>query len=331
MSDIRNGERLLVLMNILNEKTDEENGLSLDQLVDELTKHFGPDFHVNKKSIKSDLDILMSAGFHINEQTVGRNKKLYSHQDRLFEIYELRMLIDAVSSARFITKKETESLIDKIKSLTSKHQAKKLQNQIYLDDRIKAENKQVRYSIDVIHRAIAERKLVSFQYGRYNVNKEFVLGREGSYYTVIPCGLVWNSDFYYLIALADGRSDDHERIHFRVDRMRKIFIEEQHYTNNEFDVVENVNKSFKMFQGRQEVIEIQCDNSLINIMIDKFGKDVPITILDDQSFKIRVNAERSEGLIGWILTWGRKVKVLSPISLVNQVKEEIMQAAQQYE
>ncbi|WP_411680010.1 hypothetical protein [Clostridium thailandense] len=186
MGDISNKQRFLKIIEILKVETDEENGLTLTEIIDNLVRQFGDLYKVNRKSVKDDLDNLVDAGYVSCENILEHNRNIYKYQKRKLEIYQLRMLIDAVSSARFITNRECKLLINNIKKLTSKNFAKQLQNQIYIDDRIRCNNEKVRYYIDKLHNAILIGARIEFQYGNYNVSKEFVLRHSGEVYKVKP-------------------------------------------------------------------------------------------------------------------------------------------------
>lgn len=254
--------------------------------------------------------------------------KFYSHQYRLFELYELRMLIDAVASARFITKDETKQLIRKIKKLTSIHHAKKLHNEILIDSSVKSESKLVRLAINDLHEAISERKIVTFQYGRYNLNKEFVLSHNGGQYRVKPLALTWVNDFYYLIAYYFAKE---EIRHYRIDRLRNVNITEEQFAYEPFDVSKYVSSTFHMYAGSEEWIKIRFHNDLINVIIDKFGRDADIRKLDENHFVLSAKAIVSDGLVKWLLNWGNQAKVLSPSSLIDQVTNEIKNMMAVYE
>ncbi len=186
VGDISNKQRFLKIIEILKVETDEENGLTLTEIIDNLVRQFGDLYKVNRKSVKDDLDNLVDAGYVSCENILEHNRNIYKYQKRKLEIYQLRMLIDAVSSARFITNRECKLLINNIKKLTSKNFAKQLQNQIYIDDRIRCNNEKVRYYIDKLHNAILIGARIEFQYGNYNVSKEFVLRHSGEVYKVKP-------------------------------------------------------------------------------------------------------------------------------------------------
>ncbi len=327
MRDVSNIKRIMEIKDILLKNTDENHELSLLDIINQLKISFGSDYHVTKNTVKNAIEELRNCNINIEKNVVENNKVVYRYQDRKFEIHELRMLVDAVSSARFITPEESTQLIEKIKSLTSTHLAKKLHNQITVDPSVKAQNEQVRYHIDNIHTSISKKRRITFQYGNYNINKKFVLRHHGKIYDVIPLGLVWYNDYYYLVA---QEVKDNAIKHFRVDRMRKVLISEDTFIPLDFDITNHMKKVFLMYPGGNENVEIHFQNQLVNVVIDRFGKDVVIRQVDDYSFSIKVNAAISEGLIRWILTWGSDAKVISPKFLADKVKEEAIKMIQLY-
>ena len=327
MSEASNAMRLMKIREILFSLTDEDHSLTLSEINQHLKQQFGDEYTAQKNTIKSMIEHLNDSGFPIEETIGKRNTINYYHMYRKFNVYELRMLIDAVSSAKFITSAETKQLIEKIKTLTSNHLAKKLQHQISVAPEIKAQNKEVRYHIDKIHTSINGRTKLTFQYGNYNVKKEFVLRHRGKIYSVIPLGLVWNNDYYYLVA----KDDDFANIkHYRVDRMKQVDVSEVLFTPPDFNIAEHMKQTFNMYPGDTQLIEVQFNNHLINVIIDRFGKDALIRKVDDETFSIKINAAVSEGLIRWLLTWGSDAKVITPQSLVDKMKAESKKMFQLY-
>ena len=199
MHDIGNKERILKIREVFERETDENHELSLKDIVKRLRSIYGPDYTVGEKAIKSDINSLINSGYNLikNKDEIGRI--FYSRQDREFEVYQLRILIDAISSARFINQKDSNNLIKKIKKLTSDGESRKLSNQVYINNRVVSADKSVRYHIDKLHYAIQERIKIKFGYGRYNIKKEFGEGTPGKLYEVDPYGLVWDNSFYYLV------------------------------------------------------------------------------------------------------------------------------------
>jgi len=318
MKDSSNVRRAFKIRDILLQKTDDQVGLTISELIQQLKREFGEDYQVSRNTVKSTIDELRESGFNVEEKTGSNRTAYYTHQYRLFEIHELRMLIDAVTSARFLTMRGSKQLINKLRKLTSDNLSGRLKNQISVENRVKAQNREIRYHIDKIHTAIQEKKKVSFQYGNYNVYKQFVLRKEGKPYVVIPLALVWNHDYYYLIA----NSEDSTIKHFRVDRMKNAEIVEEAFSKPVFDLSEHMDKTLNMYPGEVEHVEIHFDNQLVNVVIDRFGLDVPIRIVNEDIFAIKIKAAISEGFVRWLLTWGSDAKVVSPKHLADKIKDE---------
>jgi predicted DNA-binding transcriptional regulator YafY len=316
-------------MTIFSQETDEDHELNLDEIIHRFQQIYGPDVKLNKNSLKDDINHLINHSFDV---TINQEKdglpKYYSHQYRLFELYELRMLVDAVVSAKFITKQETRQLIGKIRKLTSNHQGKKLQNEIQVDSSIKSESPYIRLAIHDLHQAISERRVITFQYGRYDIDKNFKLSHEGSLYKVKPYALTWANDFYYLIAYYYEAG---EIRHYRVDRLRNVSILDESFPYESFDVSKYVQSTFHMFAGDEEWIKIKFHNGLINVIIDKFGKEADIRKFDEDHFILSTKARISGGLVNWILNFGSQAKVISPDSLLQTVKEEVTKMDNLYE
>ncbi|MBA4493883.1 helix-turn-helix transcriptional regulator [Paenactinomyces guangxiensis] len=323
MKDISGKARLLKLLEILERETDEEHQLSLADLEQKLIVEFDQNFSVGKKALISDIKALQEIGIDIIESKGKFGQKLYSYPHRLFELHELRMLIDAVMYSYFITKEDAKTLIKKLQKQTSCHVSKKLDEQIkHLDSVNKAENQKLKYYVDTIYTACSEMQMIRFQYGKYNLDKEFVLKKNGEWYEVKPYALVWWQNNYYLVAKYGEEKDFR---HYRVDRMRKVEMTNQSFSRELFNVADYVNKTFHMFHGEEKPIQIQFendDNNFVNVVFDRFGKDVFIEKLQDNYFIVTTNAKVSQGLVNWILTWGSKAKVLSPQELVEDVIAE---------
>ncbi|GER67679.1 hypothetical protein BpJC7_02210 [Weizmannia acidilactici] len=328
MKDISSKIRMLKVKEILENETDEAHEFSLDEILKRLNEAFGGDFWQDKKAVKRDIEDLAQTGFDVIENTGKYGKKYYSHQVRRFELFELRMLIDAVLSAKFITKEESENLIKKIKTLTSVHHAKKLPSQVFFDQAVKGNYQQIKIDIDRIHEAVTKSKRIYFQYGKYNVHKQFELHRDGEFYPVEPYGLIWSNEFYYCI----GRFEDEPFFrHYRVDRMRNVSVSDESFKRMDVNLSEYIYKTFHMYGGEDNWIHIRFDNELINVIIDRFGLGVEIEPVSDTHFDLKTKASISDGLIRWILTWGSMAKVIAPLHLAEKIKEESRKMAALYE
>jgi predicted DNA-binding transcriptional regulator YafY len=267
---------------------------------------------------------------HIIENTEGNgHPTYYGYIDRLFEIHELKMLMDAVTAARFIPMNDTRNLLNKIKKLTSKNLARKLNNQLYIDENLKVKTLQVRYSIDKIHNSIASRTEIHFQYGRYDLNKKIVLSKDGQTYHVKPYALLWHNDFYYLIGKYNSTN---EIRHFRVDRLVNVQETSIPYTTENFDIKNYMPSVFNMYGGEteEEIVKINVKNSLLNAMIDRFGLGIDLKIVNSDTFQVRFKAKVNEGLKKWVMEWGCEVEVVSPESLRSDIKKEISKMIEIY-
>lgn len=327
---VRNGARLLKLREIFERETDEENELTLHQLVERLKKSFGPDdsiIQIGTKAVRRDIQTLRAQGFEIIENIGDKGKKFYSYQNRLFEPHELRMLVDAVASARFVSLSDTERLLEKLKLLTSEHIAKTLDIRFRISSSYKDENKETRFTIDRIQNAMTERKIIRFHYGHYNVDKQFIAKRKGEWYVVRPLELIWNQDNYYLI----GFFIPEKKIkHYRVDRMRDVEITEQSYDYQSFDLNGYANHVFNMYNGPTQSVTIRFSNHMATVVIDRFGIHVPIKKVDEHSFEITTEAKVSDGLVQWLLSCGKNAVVVSPEHLVRRMAEETEQIYANY-
>ena len=184
------------------------------------------------------------------------------------------MLIDAVEASKFITAEKSEILISKIKELTSEYKAESLKRNMYTANRIKPGNEQIYYIVDAINEAINLSQKISFQYYEYTGLKKKVLKNNGEIYSISPYHLVWNGDFYYVV----GFSNKHNKVvSFRVDRIAttpKILNIASDPVPNSFDLAKYTKEVFSMYDGKTVVVNLKCDNSLMKVIIDRFGEDV---------------------------------------------------------
>lgn len=317
--------KLLYLMDILLEKTDENNYLTVNDIITELSRY---GISAERKSIYSDIELLKLYGLDIICHKGRANKYFIGSRD--FELAELKLLVDSVQSSKFITHKKSKELIKKLEKLTSKSQAKDLDRNVIVANRIKTNNERIFYNVDTLHKAIQENKKVSFNYFDYNLDKEIEFRRNKSTYIISPYALTWSDDNYYLIGYHD-RYDDISN--FRVDRMMNIeLLKEDRYLiedYKEFNVADYSRKIFNMFIGELEVVELEFDNSLINVVIDRFGKDMFIN-KKENSFSIKVEVEISDTFLGWLFIFGDEAKILSPQKLKYRMKEKVKNVMKLY-
>lgn len=318
--------KIMYLMKILMEETDEEHSLTLQQIVEKLNAY---GVTAERKSLYSDIDNLRLFGLEIEGFQLDRTY-YYHIVSRDFEISELKLLVDAVQASKFITEKETKRLIEKLENYASRYQAKQMHRQVYVNGRVKSRNEKNYYSVDYIHEAIDTNKKVSFQYYHYDVNKKEVLAHDGKIYTVSPWAMCWDDEKYYLV----GYDEDENKIkHFRVDKMIKTeVVDEKRLGKAEFkemDMAKYTDRLFGMFDGELKRVELLCDNSMANVIYDRFGLDTHVVKVDDNHFKASVSVAVSNIFLGWIMAL-EKVKIIGPADVVDKMKNRIKQQYDEY-
>lgn len=320
-------QKLLVLQNVLLERTDEEHPISTQALIDTLATQGIP---AERKSIYDDMEVLRQAGLDIQSRK-GKDPGWFVGQ-RPFQLPELKLLVDAVQSCKFITKRKSDDLIRKLEGLTSAHQARQLQRQVYVDRRVKTMNESVYYSIDKLHTALASGKAVTFRYFDYSVRKEKVFRRNGRRYTVFPHGLIWDSENYYLVGW-DGAKK--EVRHYRVDKMSELAVTCLRLENGEdldrstFDMAAYAAKHFGMFSGREGKVRLRCANTMVGVMLDRFGPEVILVPDGPDHFTLTVEAVVSPQFFGWLFGLGDGVVLTSPDWAVEDYRSRLRAAAEQ--
>ena len=324
---LNNKFKLYRLAQIMLEKTDDEHYITMPEILSALNEY---EVTADRKTIYADLKDLQTLGVEIESEGIGKQFR-YHVVSRSFELAELKLLVDAIQSSKFITERKTNSLIKKLETLVSKYDAAKLQRQVYVSGRIKTMNESIYYTVDAIHNAISENKKIKFQYYQWNVKKEMELRRNGSFYHISPWGLSWDDENYYMV----GFDSEAGLIkHFRVDKMLHIqMVDEKREGKEHFkklDMADYANKSFGMFGGKEYKVKLLVDNSLVGVMIDRFGKDVIMIPSDDKHFTMSVDVHVSGPFFGWIISLGGGVKIIGPDEVVNQMKSEIERLQNQY-
>lgn len=323
--------KLLYLKDIMLRETDEEHPLNAQQLCS-ILKEQG--INAERKSIYADLNAINDYGIEI--QKSFSPKSGFFSSSHLFELPELRMLMDAVQAAAFIPQKKTKQIINKLTQSVSKYQAETLNKQIYVNSELKSENKEIYYTIDKLHRAIEEKKQISFYYYHRKIVNNIPVNDAGREFIYNPYAMIWNNDKYYLV----GNYDKYNNLsHFRLDRIKKVnilnkparhFSQVSSYTDY-FDVADYSSTVFNMYSGSKiEIIELLCENEMLDVIIDKFGLNMPYKTYDRNHFSVKIKAQISEGLISWLMEFSNRMLVLSPTSLKATVKNRLLEAAKAY-
>ncbi len=312
--------KIMVLLELLWQRTDEEHRLSVPQMIEHLRNQ---GITAERKSVYSDIEALQAAGFEIQCQRGPGGGYYMVH--RPFELAELKLLVDAVQGSRFITTRKSESLIRKLESLTSDFQARQMQRQVMVTGRVKNMNESILYSVDGLHQAISEDHQVSFLYSDWNLNRERVPRKEGQRYLVSPWALVWNNDNYYLVAYLD-QPEGGEIRHYRVDKMSRIRVEEKRPRQGkkefeQLDLAAYTRSLFGMFGGETKTVRLRCANKLVDAMLDRFGRDVTLLEYRKDTFDLYTEVTLSQQFAGWVCGFGGDVQVLEPAEARQMMRQ----------
>lgn len=306
-------QKLLLILQYLRENTDESHVASTADILKFLAMN---DIKAERKSIYSDIDTLIDMGYDI-----VRHKGVdsgYALVSREFELAELKLLVDAVQSSKFISEKKSGILIKKIETLTSRFEGKKLQRQVFVANRVKTDNEAVLYVIDGIHEGISTGHVISFTYNEWNLKKQLVVRNNGNRYKVEPKLLVWDDENYYLVA-RDISADIVK--HYRVDKITNVMVEEDTFkTDDSFDLAGYSKMHFSMFDGEGEVVTVRFSNRLIGVVLDRFGKDVSIIPRENDTFDVRLKIKVSNQFFGWITGFSNEAKIMAPQKVVDEYK-----------
>ncbi len=319
--------KLLYILDYLKQHTDENHGVAMADIVRALENN---GIAAERKSIYDDISLLRLFGYDI----MGEPEKGSFHYrlvNREFELAELKLLVDAVQFSKYITEKKSNELIKKLESLASKYEAKTLQRQVYVSGRIKSMNESIYYNVDELHQAINENVQIKFQYREWTVDKKMVNRRNGEFYTVSPWGLIQDDENYYLLAYEER---EEMMKHFRVDKIINISSINVPRLGKEqmkdIDFASYQKRIFGMYGGTPIKVKMCCNNNLIGVIMDRFGKDVFIMKKDNESFETIVEVVPSKQFYAWVIALGEGAYLVSPESVVDTMRLEIKRLSQQY-
>lgn len=315
--------RILYILDYLRLESDEEHPVSTQKLIDMLD---AKGIHAERKTIYDDISRLNEYGYEIL-QVQNRLGGGYYLGTRKFELAELKLLVDAVQSSRFITRKKSKELIKKLEDEVSRYDCSKLKRQVYVAERVKTDNERIYYNIDGIHQGIQTNHKISFIYMDWNAKKQLV-PRGNDAKVVSPWTLIWRDDNYYLAAF-DGT--DGIMKHYRVDKMKDVTVLEDRREGLEqfeqVDLAQYSNRTFGMFGGREEIVTLEFPERLIGLLIDRFGKEISIRKGENDCFLGRVRLKVSSQFFGWLTGIGKEIRIASPESVREEYKtwlEEIL-------
>ena len=317
--------KLLHLYHILLRKTDEDHPLTVQQLIEELARL---DIKAERKSIYDDLEALRLFGLDVQSRKGKVPGWFVGGRD--FELPEVKLLMDAVQSSRFITQRKSDALIRKLEGLASAHQAGQLQRQVYVSGRIKVMNESIYYNVDKLHVAIAGQKAITFKYFDYDIARNKVFRQEGKRYAASPYGLIWNSENYYLVAFEHAHR---ELRHYRVDKMTEIVVtcmdREGRDRYPDFQLAEYGQKHFGMYSGQEVRVTLRGRRDKASLVWDRFGQDVILVPDGEEHFTVTLPVVISPQFFGWLLGLDGSVTLVGPKEAVCAYRRRLAATLEQ--
>ncbi len=309
--------KLLLLLNILRRETDEQHPLTLEQLRSLLEVQ---GVAAERKSLYDDLEQLRLLGEDV--VTVRDKTVRYYLGQRDFDLPQLRLLVDAVQSSKFITRRKSEELIRRLEGLTSRHLAGQLQRQVLVSGRIKNMNESIYYNVDSLQAAITADRQVQFRYFDWGVDKKQHLRRGGEAYTVSPWALTWDDENYYLIAYEETSGSIR---HYRVDRMLRIHVTDLPRQGETVfrrqDMAVYTRRTFGMFGGEEQSVTLRCTNRMAGIILDRFGQEITLFPEGDSHFTVRVPVVVSPPFYAWVTGLDNEVHITAPAAVAEGYRQ----------
>ena len=320
-------QKLLYLAKYFMERTDESHTVSTPKLIEYLAAN---DIKAERKSIYDDIATLQDFGMDIVKEPGPRGG--YFLASREFELAEVKLLVDLVQSAKFLTPKKSRKLIKKLEREVSKNDAVTLQRQVVVSDRNKTVNENIYYNVDIIYEAIAKNTQIRYQYFEWNVKKEMQLRRKGSYYEVSPWLLTWDNENYYLVGYDSAAGMIK---YYRVDKMLHITrtdkLREGREEFEKLDIAAMSRRTFGMFAGEERTVQLVCDNSLTNVIVDRFGTNVSLRPFDEEHVLVRIEVEVSSQFFGWLAGLSDRVKIHAPEDVAEDYRKYLSGILKKYE
>ncbi len=311
-----NKKRLMLMKEVLEKYSDEDHQLTTVQIMDILDREYGMKIH--RTTVGKDITDLQDMDIDVQSQRSTQNR--YFIGSRFFELPELKLLVDAVASSKFITERKSYELISKLGSFASTYQQESIRRNIRTESRIKPDNERSLYIVDSINDAINRGKKIKFKYFDYDVRKQKQLRNDGNAYVFSPYTLVWNGDYYYVV----GYSDKHQNIgNFRVDRIEsapEILFDMAVPMPADFNISEYIRTVFQMYDAKHETIQLRCTADMMKVIIDRFGEEVETKVQDENHFIATTEVSLSPNFYGWLFGFGDKIRLTGPENVVKEYK-----------
>ena len=317
--------KLLHLSRMLLRQSDEEHPLSVTQIIEGLARY---DIRAERKSIYDDMEALRLFGLDVQCRK-GKSPGWFIGS-REFELPEVKLLMDAVQSSRFITQKKSDALIRKLEGLSSVHEAGQLPRQVYVSGRIKVMNESIYYNVDKLHTAIAGQRAITFKYFDYDIARQKVFRQEGKRYVVSPYGLIWNSENYYLVAFDHSHR---ELRHYRVDKMAELVVtsldREGKDQYPDFQLAQYGQKHFGMYSGQEMRVTLRGRRDKAHLVWDRFGQDIIMAPDGEDHFTVTLPVVISPQFFGWLLGLNGSVTLTGPKDAVAAYRRRLSAALEE--
>lgn len=311
--------KILYLMKLLLNETEKDHPLNAAEIAEKMKERYNYTTY-NRKTVYADIERLKTYGLKIG-QAKGASFG-YFVEERDFDLAELKLMVDAVQSSKFITKRKSRDLIQKLGTLTSEYNARHLKREVYIRNRIKSSNDSIYANVDTIHAAINDNQQIRFRYCEWTVEKTLKPRKGGEPYNVSPWALTWDDENYYMV----GYDAEAEMIkHYRVDKMKNIKKTNSKRLGRDrfqdFDLAAFARKTFGMYGGKEKELILRCENQLVGVLIDRFGQEVMIAPDGDEHFKVNVTVTVSPHFFGWLAAVGKGIQIDWPEEARNEYRE----------
>ena len=323
MSENQSKQRMISLYKILSKKTNKDHYLTTNQIIEALDKESGSG--VNRNTLTADIKLLIENGYEI--EAIHSTQNRYYYTGHPFDVPELKLLIDAVASSKFISAKKSKELISKICTLTNDYDAEKLHRNIYLSTQARSDNKSGYAIVDVINDAIDQKNKISFQYVDYNTKGQKFLRHDGETYIVSPYALIYDGDYYYMIGWCDNRGKVENFRLDRIDKTPEMISGEYVEQPEDFRISEYRKTVFRMF-GNGEPVEVTLQGEQVTMkgLLDQFGKAARIKAIDENTYQAKVKVSTSPTFYRWVFGWEGKMKITGPETVVEEYREMLRKA-----
>lgn len=321
--------KLLILLEILQLETNEEHYLSTNELLEKLMEK---GVECDRRTLYKDIELLNSLGYEIICDKSKGMQNRYFIVERTFDCSELRILLDAVQAASFITPKKTKELVYKIASLGGSYSADILKKNIVYFNTTKSSNEQILYSVNSINTAIAEQKKISFKYFDYDSRHERQYRKNGKRYYFNPHSTIFDDGYYYLVGYYGKHGN---LVNFRIDRMDCVRVEEnqpkEDYIGDSIDLRGYKKTLFGMFQGDSQKVTFEANKKILNVIFDVFGENITLYECHDNLVTFEANVQVSPTFFGWCCLFKNDLRVIGPESTVQDLKNHIFELAKSYD